>query len=171
MKLFMKLMLALLVLAILLPFTLLKNDQGRPLMSFSEITVADFKFPDLGGAPSGKSLLPSDTGPGDLDRFYKWYDAEGELQFTTEPPPDGIKYTIKEVDPNANLIQSVTLTAEEVAPQYPGVTNPSAPGQPLIPQNLGDIYDKDSIQNLIDNAKNLEQQLHLKINNQNSAIY
>ena len=161
MKLFMKLMLALLVLAILLPFTLLKNDQGRPLMSFSEFAVPDFKFPELGGVPSGKSLLPSDQGPADFDRFYKWYDAEGELQFTTEPPPDGIKYTIKEVDPNLNLIQSVTLTAEEVVPQV--ITTPSAPGQPLTPQNLGDIYDKDSIQNLIDNARKVEQQLQLKI--------
>lgn len=170
MKLFGKLMLALLVLAILLPFTLLKNDQGRPLVSFSEFALPDFEFPDLSGAPGGKTLLPSGEGTGDLDRFYKWYDAEGELQFTTEPPADGIEYTIKEVDPNLNMIQSVTLPVEEDKPQNPVATDASASGRPLLPQNPGDIYDRENIQNLIDDARKVQQQLQQRFNNQNSAI-
>ena len=43
MKLFVKLMLAGLVLAFLLPFTLLKDDQGKTLMSFSDFSLARFQ--------------------------------------------------------------------------------------------------------------------------------
>ena len=47
MKLFVKLMLALLVLALLLPFTILKDDHGNTLMSFSDFSLSDVKMPDF----------------------------------------------------------------------------------------------------------------------------
>ena len=85
MKLFVKLMLALLVLVFLLPFTLLKDDEGNTLMSFSDFSMPNFKLPQLS---QGKELIPAKSGSGAMDTFYKWYDPKGNVQFTSEPPPD-----------------------------------------------------------------------------------
>jgi hypothetical protein len=45
MKLFAKTMIAALFIAMLLPFTILKDDSGNTLMSFSEISLPDFSMP------------------------------------------------------------------------------------------------------------------------------
>ena len=105
-----------LVLAFLLPFTLLKDDQGKTLMSFSDFSIsdfslldfglADFKIPDILGSDR---LLPTVGGGSREDIFYRWNDAKGNVHFTTEPPPDGIEYSVKGYNPDANVIKAVKL--------------------------------------------------------------
>ena len=170
MKLFVKLMLALVVLAMLAPFTVLKNDRGETLMSFSDIGLPDFELPDMPDMPdmpSASKLMPSGSAQGRTDRFYKWYDSQGAVQFTTEPPPAGVEYTVKEFDPNANVIQAVKprapTTVEQPAPE-------SSPPAARSTEDLGNPYSKESIEKLFEDTKNIEKMLNDRLKNQNAAI-
>jgi hypothetical protein len=160
MKLFVKLMLAALVLALLLPFTILKNDQGQTLMRLS-----DFNLPDLSIFSSGRKLIPSSSESGDKDFFYKWYDADGNVQFTTEPPDEGIEYTIKGYDPNTNVIQAVKPAPVEIAPQQQAPTGETASVQPGV-----NAYDPESVKKLMEDAKNIEKLLNQRYENLNSDL-
>ncbi len=164
MKLFVKLMLTLVVLALLLPFTILKDDQGNTLMSFSDFSMPDFKIPDLPGVPSGKSLVPSINGSASMDVFYKWRDAEGNVHFTTVPPADGVDYTVKEFDPDTNLIQAVKIPDPEPTLEKPTTGEVSSEdGQPKI-------YDADQIKKLFEDTENIEKLLQQRMENQDSAL-
>jgi len=161
MKLFVKLMLALLVLAFLLPFTLLKNDQGNTLMSFSDLSMPDFKLPQLS---NGKELMPAQVGSGTMDTFYKWYDPKGNIQFTSEPPPDGVAYTVKQFDPDTNVIQAVHLPVEAAAEPAP------APGGENSSQVSLNPYDSKGIEKLFEDTRNIENLLNQRTQNHNDII-
>jgi len=166
MNLFMKLMLVALVIAVLLPFTLLKDEQGKTLMSFSSFSLPDFRMPDL---PSSKQLVPAFDGHGGKDIVYRWNDSKGNVHFTTEPPADGIEYTVKGYDPNANVIEAVMLPVIE-EPVEPAVAGTTASNEQNSPQNPGSVYDKDNIQRVFDDSKNIQQLLNLRLDKQNSAV-
>lgn len=163
MKLFAKLMLALLVIALLLPFTLLKNDSGKTLMSFSDFK---FKIPDF-SMPSFST--PSVSGSNKIDGkdvFYKWHDSDGNVQFTTEPPPEGIEYTTKGYDPNTNVIQAVKLPEQESGKvpesgKSKDETEPSLTGSP---------YNPEKIEKLMEDAKNIEKLLNQRFQDQDAAL-
>ena len=161
MKLFVKLMLALVVLAFLLPFTLLKDEQGNTLMSFSDLSMPDFKLPQLS---SGKELFPSQVGSGAMDTFYKWYDPKGNVQFTTEPPPDGVAYTVKQYDPDANVIHAVKSPVEKTA----------EPAQSTVVENSSQVsvnpYDSKGIKKIFEDTRNIEKLLNQRTENQNDII-
>ncbi len=163
MKLFPKLLLAALVIALLLPFTILKNNQGNTLMSFSNFSLPDFSMPDLSGMSSGKQLTSSGSG---TVNFYKWYDADGSVQFTTEPPPDGIEYTVKGFDPNANVIQSVKLPEAEIEERETPVASEAGGAEP----GLAIPYDTDTIKKLFEDTENIEKLLSERYENQNSQL-
>jgi hypothetical protein len=171
MKLFVKLMLAALVVGFLLPFTLLKDDEGKTLMSFSDFSLSDFKMPDfkMPDMLASDKLLRTNGGGSRKDVFYRWNDAKGNVHFTTEPPPGGIKYTVKGYNPDTNLIQAVEIPVEEpvVAPPPPG--SEPASGNKSSAQDLDSPYSKDNIQKLFDDTGNLEQMFNQRYNNQNSA--
>ena len=160
MKLFGKLLLTALVIALLLPFTILKDDNGSTLMSFSDIKIPDFSMSDL---PNAGSVKPS---AGGQVVFYKWYDADGNVQFTTEPPDDGIEYTSKGYDPNTNVIQAVKLPGEAPEVEVKAVSKKKAKGA----TGTSNPYSKESIEKLFENANNIEQHLNQRIQNQESAI-
>ena len=162
MKLFMKLALAALVIAVLLPFTLLKNEQGGTLMSFSSFSLPEFKMPDMPGMPempSSKQLVPSVDAHGGQDIVYRWNDNNGNIHFTTEPPADGIKYIVKGYDPNANVIQAVKLPEIEI-PAQPIATDATASSEQNSQPDLENTYNKDDILKLFDDSKNIQQLLN-----------
>jgi hypothetical protein len=167
MKLFVKLMLTLVVLALLLPFTILKDDRGNTLMSFSDFSMPDLKMPDLPGVPSGKSLVPSVNGSSGMDVFYKWHDAEGNVHFTTEPPADGVDYMTKEFDPDANLIQAVEVPDPETTTEKPET---AAQREVSSEHEQPNLYDADQIKKLFDDTENIEKLLQQRMDNQNSAL-
>ena len=172
MKLFKKLILALLVLSILLPFTLLKNERGQPLMSFSdfslpEFNLPDFSVPELPSMPSAKKLVPSAKSTLDVDTFYQWYETDGTLQLTSEPPPAGIDYVVKQIDPNVNVVPSVRMPRDEDDAQAAAGAAPIDAG---ARQDLGNPYDPDSINKLFEKARNVEQQIQQRLGKQNSTI-
>ena len=171
-----------LVVAFLLPFTLLKDDQGKTMMSFSDFSLSDFslsnfdsvdfkipsfKWPDM---PGSDRLLPTGAGASREDIFYRWNDAGGNVHFTTEPPSDGIEYTVKGYNPDANVIRAVELPAEELVGESPAsATEPASMGMSSA-QDVGNPYNKDNIQKLFDDSRNVEQLLNQRFNNQNSAV-
>jgi hypothetical protein len=173
MKLFVKLMVALLFIALMLPFTILKGPDGKTLMSFSDFSLPDMSFdvPDLPEISSGggtATLQAGDTIPGadsgieGKDIFYQWHDSAGDIQFTTEPPPEGIPYTVKGYDPNTNVIQSVKLPQEEPKEVAPKTVD-----------NDGEItnpYDQENIKKLIDDAKNIEKMLDQRFKQQDELL-
>ena len=166
MKLFPKLMLAVLVLALLLPFTLLKDEQGDTLMSLSDISLPDFSLPNMSSA---KKLVPATGVSSGMDTFYKWYDDEGNVQFTTEPPPDGVEYTVKEFDPDTNVIQAVEVPDKEPQPEISDIRIDNqvagqSPDEDLNP------YSKERIEKLMEDTKNIEKLLNQRVRDQDSTI-
>ena len=169
-------MLAGLVLAFLLPFTLLKDDQGKTLMSFSDFSLGDFNLPDFSLADfnlpdilGDDRLLSTDGGGSREDIFYRWNDAKGNVHFTTEPPPDGIDYTVKGYNPDTNLIQAVEIPVEEPVVEPPASVAEPASADKSSTQDIGNPYNKDNVQKLFDDSNNIEQLLNQRLNNLNSA--
>ena len=175
MKLFKKLVLAALVIALLLPFTLLKNEQGGTLMSFSSFSLPEFKMPEMPDMPSmpemlsSKQLAPSVDGHRDPDIVYRWNDSNGNINFTTEPPADGIKYTVKGYDPNANVIQAVKLPEIDM-PVQSIATDATASSEQNSSLDLENVYNKDDILKIFGDSKNIQQLLNQRADYQNSAI-
>ena len=161
MKLFAKLMIAALLIAMALPFTVLKDDYGKPLMSLKDLKLPEFSVPDLPDMPKAGNLT---SGSGEKDFFYKWYDSEGNVQFTTEPPPDGVEYTVKGYDPDTNLIQAVQAPKEEV--QAAGDNTPDSGAKS---GGLENPYDPESIKKLMEDAKNVQNILNQRYKDQGSA--
>ena len=104
-KIFYRLIFLGLALALAGPF--LMKHEGEPLMSLS-----DFK-PSFGSgtaelsAASGSSSISSSSSFGE-QQFYKWKDKNGVWQFTQEPPPEEASAEVVSVNPNANIIQSMS---------------------------------------------------------------
>ena len=174
MKLFMKLALAALVIAALLPFTLLKDEQGGTLMSFSSFRLSDFKMsnfkmPDMPDMPSSEQLAPSVDGHRSQDIVYRWSDSNGNIHFTTEPPAKGIQYTLKGYDPNANVIQAVKLPEIEI-PAQSIATDATDSGEQNSEPGIESAYNKDDILKLFGDSKNIQKLLNQRTDYQNSAI-
>ncbi|MDH3762433.1 MAG: hypothetical protein OEU50_15740 [Gammaproteobacteria bacterium] len=166
MKLFAKLMIAVLILALFLPFTILKGPDGKTLLSFADFSLPDFSLPDLPKMPSVDLPGASDSDLAGKDLFYKWYDAEGNVQFTTEPPADGVEYTVKGFDPDTNVIQAVEVPATDTAPE-----NGASSGQTTAkPEDNGNPYSQESIKKLFEDAKNIEKLLNQRAGDQESAL-
>jgi len=173
MKLFVKLLLAALFIAVMLPFTILKGRDGNTLMSFSDfslpaISIPNVSMPDLSEWFTSKKITPAnDNDLSGKDIFYKWYDSEGNIHFTSEPPPDGIEYTRKGFDPDANVIQAVKIPAKEstAAKETTPVQEKS-----VGPEESVNPYSAERIKKLFEDSKNLEKLLDQKAKNQESAL-
>ncbi len=169
MRLFVKLIFAALVLAVLLPFTVLKDKHGRPLMSFSDLKMPDVSMPEL---PANLEFegAKDDGGKTNKTLIYEWRDKEGNLNFTSEPPPPGIQYTTKGYDPRLNLIQSVDTKSETETAKVDSQQQPAANQNPL---DNGNPYSPEKIEKLFDDAQKVQDLInertkqHESIFNQN----
>lgn len=132
MKLFIKFILFIVVLALAGPF-LLKGPDGKPLMSLKDLKLPDFSLPEavkpppkqldgkdkeawIGWSKDNKPKAPKvyvidpqakapiQSRPG---VFYRWKDSEGSWQFSTKPNPNMPNIVI-ETDPNSNIVQSLS---------------------------------------------------------------
>ena len=171
MKLFTKVMIAVLFIALLLPFTILKDDKGDTLVSFSDLSFPDlsmpnFSMPDLPKISGNSIQAGSDEDLDGKDIFYKWYDADGNVHFTTEPPPEGVEFTLKGFDPDANVIQSVKLPPKETGT---GETDPTAKKSDS-PGDIGNPYSPDTIKKLFEDTRNIEKLLQQRMQGQESKL-
>jgi hypothetical protein len=164
-------MISILVLAMLLPFTILKDEDGNTLMSFSDfrlpdLSLSNFSIPDMPSISDGTQQVSLDEDLGGKDVFYKWYDTEGNVQFTSEPPPEGTEFTLKGFDPDANVIQSVKLPTVD-----PGEEESSATGNnPENPEEIVNPYSQDSIKKLFEDTRNIEKLLKQRLQDQDSVV-
>ncbi len=162
MKLFIKLMITILVIGVLLPFTILKGKDGRPLLSFS-----DWKLPesDIPLANKLKSATDVDNlGSGDV--IYNWTDDEGNIQFSNSPPPAGVGYTVKDYDPNLNVIQSVEVPVDEPEDEL----NSESEKQITGTEDIGNPYSSEKVEKLFEDTKNIEKLLNQRFKNQEAIL-
>jgi len=162
MKLSVKLLIAALVLAVLLPFTVLKGKDGRPLLSFSDIKAPDLKMPEIPGTDQLPSMHSNEKKKTDI--IYQWRDEKGELHFTNTPPPAGIEYTAKGYDPNANLIQSIEVKHQE--PEAPVV----ADTQIEVPAKIGNPYSPEKVEKLFNDAQKVQKLLDERMKQQEAIL-
>jgi hypothetical protein len=166
MKLFVKLIFAALFIAVLLPFTLLKGPDGKPLMS-----VGDLKIPDIGLPEVAKEAkLPNLSGSSSVnqDIVYQWRDAEGSLHFSSQPPPEGTEYTVKGYDPRTNLIQSVKIEEEPEVSVTDSEQNDRV--QVKGASDIGNPYSPEKVEKLFNDAKNVEKLLNDRMKQQEAMI-
>ncbi len=163
MKLFMKLLLTLLVLAVLAPFTILKDDSGRPLMSFN-----DLKMPDV--VPEIADEIPMQ--PSAQDVVYQWKDSEGNLHFSSDPPPEGVDYTTRSFDPNTNVIQSVKKKDDSglLASDTPGTASTDGEGEGEEEDGIGNPYTPQKIEKLFDDAREVQEKLNERYQKQQEIL-
>lgn len=115
-RLFIKAMLTLLVLALLAPFSIIKGEDGRPLMSWKDM-VGDWPPKWYRTAEKEtKSMMKkagSTLGTSDNDfaldemQYYVWANNQGNLVFSQRPPNDGRAYQ-KATHSEVTLIQSMS---------------------------------------------------------------
>lgn len=83
--------------------------------------------------------------------IYKWTDAEGNPQFGSSPPAEGIEYTEKQYDPNENVIPAVDTDS----------SNRRQESEPVLPRSnseavdFGDIFSPEVIVKLFEDANNV----------------
>lgn len=107
MKLFIKLIVLVLILAMAGPF-FMRGPDGQPLLRLSDVTQ---KFKSW--MSSGSS-----SAPGSPVKVHRWQDEEGQWHYSDEAPSQNSE--VITVDPNVNVIQSTPVTkppaAEATAP-------------------------------------------------------
>jgi len=159
MRFFIKLLITLVVLAVLLPFTILKGKDGRPLMSLDRLKAPELSVPKL--------PVPGNRKRQDL--IYRWVDDSGIVHFTNTPPPAGVAYTVKGYDPDTNLIQSVRPTAAtEPEPVQP--VQSKSEKQPSSLKDIGNPYSIEKVEKLMDDAKNVQHLLEDRAKRQEQLI-
>lgn len=161
MRLIIKTLLALLVIAAIAPFTLpLKN--GEPLLKWSELNL-----PKLPGLPAMPDFSSGDTqeAPSRPVTTYKWQDAEGNWHLGDTPPPNTPYKTIT-VDPNTNLIQATT-PAPAAQPTTPEPDNK----RPALPDySPAMAYDPEKVSEVMDKARNVENLIQQRQEQQNKLL-
>lgn len=99
-------LLLLLTFAAIFPFVYPWKD-GKPLLSWSDIQMPE--NPEIRLPGLAEIVLPAEEEttrePDQAVKLYRWQGADGGIQFSNEPPPEGTDYEIVEIFPDANLIQ------------------------------------------------------------------
>jgi len=132
MKIFYKLLLFVVVLAVAAPF-IIKDERGRPLMSLNGLHMPSLSkppLPDIKGALGQiKKHLPTlgDEGEHSALTAYKWQDAQGNWHYSDQRQP-GRSTVAVNVDPDANVVHLDPAPAPGKAPP-PRSHSPKAPAK------------------------------------------
>ena len=117
-------------------------------------SASDLKMPDI-SAPRVDSLVN-----GGKTTAYKWTDENGVVHYSSEPPPEQQQVEVLEVDPNVNLVQGVQKK-EEV---------PGPGSQPALDLPGGNVYSPKNVQKLIQDAKDVQQKLNERYQEQEKIV-
>jgi hypothetical protein len=167
MRLIYKVMLASLVIGGSLPFTLLKGDDGNPLLKISELEFPAVEIPDFSfKTGSGTDKPRQSYVPTGDSTIYKWTDTEGNLQFSSSIPPDGIEYSVRVYDPNENVIPAVKTTSIN-SEQGSNVVSQKKK-EPLF--SIDGVYSPEDIVKLFEDANNIGQMQNQRIENLDAEI-
>lgn len=175
MKLFIKLMVSVLVIGLLLPFTLLKGKDGNPLLSFTDLKLPDVSMPDitipdidLPDMPIFSDEVQTTNGelPSGGEVIYKWTDTAGNLQFSDSPPPEGVKFTVKDYDSDLNVIQALEISTDKSEP----VLENESEKKVINAEGVSNPYSPEKIEKLFEDAKNVEKLLNQRFTNQEAEL-
>jgi len=160
---FYKLMIALLVIGGLAPFTFIKGKDGQPLMNFSDIKMPDTTLPDL----SMPDLAKDSDETAVEGTVYKWKDSNGSWQFTSEPPPKGKSFSSTVYDSKMNVIQAV----ETKRSRQKKAKQEESDNKPMTNlSDLGSAYSPKKIKKLFDDANNMESLLNNRAKEQEKIL-
>lgn len=154
MKLFVKLLLFIVILALMGPF-FIKGPDGKPLWQVNKIQSSvqlgwDRLQRRLTGSVDAAANLP---GSGSEVTVHRWQDADGQWHYTQEAPA-GIASDILLIDPETNLISLPPL------PEPPPVPEDSAAEEPTAaPPVQGPIPTIEETRQLIEDAQALQGQV------------
>ncbi len=155
MKLFVKLLILVLLLASVGPF-FLKGPDGEPYWSYREVLQA--ARAKLGRLTSAPASLPSPKAlqPGDDVTVYRWQDASGEWHFAGEPPA-GVSFDELKIDPDTNAIQMERAEPPAAAAAAEPTAGPAAAAAPASDPYLGPLPDPEATRQLIEDARALQE--------------
>ena len=156
MKLFLKIMIFIVVLACAGPF-ILKRSDGRPWMTFSDLKAPDLSVPDISPLTDQVKKLHNTNTDNSADQtiVYKWQDRDGVWHFSdkasTSIPSE--EFAIKH---NTNMVH---MEKQEI----PGETPRIQADENVVQNETVSLDPKASpyeqLPNLIDQAKNVEKLL------------
>ncbi len=127
----------------------------------SELPKVSLQLPDISLDSLKQDKPAANAG---TDTIYKWVDENGVTQLSSEPPPAQQNAQILVVDPNANVIQSAgQVSGPETDDKQATATAPS----PLL---QGQVYSPSQVNKLMDDAKNVQQLLNDRYENQRRVI-
>ena len=146
MKLFIKLVLFIVVLAVAAPYVM-KGKDGKPLMEFN-LSDTISSITNIFKAPSSiQEEVTSGGIPVTSDKVFKWKDENGRWHFS-DKPVDGQQVSTH-IIPKANILAPVKIPGKEEEKEEPSAT-PGIP-VPMTAQN---------VPKLIDDAKNVQKLLN-----------
>jgi len=164
MRLIIKSMLALLVVAVVIPFTLPLKD-GGPLLKWSDI-----KMPGAPHIPELPKLsIFNNSGSQEVVSTpvttYKWRDSEGNWHIS-DTPPNNIVYEMVTVDPNTNVIQA--LKSPPVVEKHTALPAIEEPTQPTYSPAMA--YNPEKVSEVMDSARNVENLLQQRKEQQDKLL-
>ena len=151
MKLFVKLMALIVVLAVAGPF-FIKGPDGRPLMEIGEVAASIKRQWNAMVVDAGRRVGNEDAGKVEV---YRWQDADGNWHFSDEENPRGESELIK-VDPYASRMDPFVATPPPEPEQRAGGTAGADPGV-SVPLPL--TVSPGEARQLIEDAGNIQEDL------------
>ncbi len=146
MKLFVKLMLLAVIMAISGPY-FIKGPDGAPLWSLRD-TAASVSglFSKLRSNPLTAAVTPG----GEAVEIYRWQDADGQWHFTNVAPDDS-PHSVLRIDPKTNAISTVVQRAPDESAAEPVADDPLARNT-----HIGPLPDPATAKALIEDARALQ---------------
>ena len=148
---------------------------GRSM--FTDLALQAPQLPDLPTLelPSFENpiadLLKSDDAPvsapaPSITKVYKWRDANGQVNYSTTPPPAGLQAETLSVDSRTNIIPALETGASLSAPRNTNEERrvPEIPGAGESPYSPG------AIQRLFEQARGVQQSLDQRYQDQQRVI-
>jgi hypothetical protein len=144
-------------------------------MNFSDISFPYDSFSDLLGTnvlviDDLKGLINLSGPIRDSNQIYKWIDIDGNLHFTSSPPAENIKYTVKGYNPNQNLIQAVSVEPEVGQLVVDSVAKEKTEGKTRGTNKVGNPYSVKKVERLFKDAEGIESLLNNRLKQQQTII-
>lgn len=158
MKLFIKLVVFIVVLAVAAPYVM-KGEDGKPLMEFNLADTIS-RITGIFKSTSSDAEEQTSTGlPVTSDKVYKWKDENGRWHFS-DKPLDGEKVTTH-IIPKANILAPVKIPGNEEEEAEVEPTETPAIPVPMTVQNVPKLIDDaNNVQKLLDDRKSqLDKQM------------
>ncbi len=154
-RLFIKLLLLVLLLAVVIPFALPLRD-GKPLLSLSAIkwpTLPEVKLPKVELPQSLDLSGDGATGPVTV---YRWRDSDGAWQYSSTPPAAGIAYESRTVDTATNVVPPLAPAAPAAPAAAAEEKKEDKAAAPVAPSP----YSPDGVKKLFEDARGVRDMSH-----------